>query len=69
LKKRILDQNENKEDLEQNLNLENEDLNDEEKIKNMNIRAALIHLIGDTIQSIGVIISALVIYFGGQKYV
>jgi Co/Zn/Cd efflux system component len=69
LKKRILDQNENKEDLEQNLILENEDLNDEEKIKNMNIRAALIHLIGDTIQSIGVIISALVIYFGGQKYV
>ena len=35
---------------------------------NMNIRAAFIHLVGDTIQSIGVIISALVIYFFGQDY-
>ncbi len=29
----------------------------------MNIRAAIIHVIGDIIQSIGVIIAALIIYF------
>lgn len=28
----------------------------------------MIHIIGDTIQSIGVIIAALLIYFGGHKY-
>jgi len=29
----------------------------------MNIRAAIIHIIGDIIQSIGVVIAALIIYF------
>lgn len=29
----------------------------------MNVRAAIIHLIGDVIQSIGVIIAAVIIYF------
>ena len=37
---------------------------DEEKQrKNLNIRAALIHAIGDLCQSIGVLISAILIYF------
>ena len=31
--------------------------------QNVNVRAALIHVIGDIIQSIGVIIAALIIYF------
>lgn len=31
--------------------------------ENMNIRAALVHLIGDTVQSVGVIIAAVVIFF------
>ena len=31
--------------------------------ENMNIRAAIIHLIGDIIQSIGVVIAAVIIYF------
>jgi solute carrier family 30 (zinc transporter), member 2 len=35
----------------------------------MNVRAAQIHLIGDTIQSAGVIVSASIIYFFGQDYV
>ena len=30
---------------------------------NINIRAAIVHLIGDLIQSIGVIIAAVIIYF------
>lgn len=29
----------------------------------MNVRAALIHIIGDIIQSIGVVIAAIIIYF------
>lgn len=33
------------------------------KQTNMNIRAAIIHVIGDLVQSIGVFIAALVIYF------
>jgi len=33
----------------------------------MNIRAAIIHIIGDIIQSIGVVIAALIIYFVGPK--
>ena len=32
-------------------------------IENVNIRAAIIHIIGDIIQSIGVVIAALIIYF------
>ena len=31
--------------------------------ENVNVRAALIHVIGDIVQSIGVIIAALIIYF------
>ena len=31
--------------------------------KNMNMRAAVIHLIGDIIQSVGVVIAALIIFF------
>ena len=34
-----------------------------ENIKNINQRAAYIHIIGDLIQSIGVIIAAVVIYY------
>lgn len=31
----------------------------------MNVRAAIIHILGDIIQSIGVVIAALIIYFVG----
>ena len=31
--------------------------------ENMNVRAAIIHIIGDCIQSIGVVIAAIIIYF------
>lgn len=31
--------------------------------ENINVRAALIHVIGDFIQSIGVLVAALIIYF------
>uniref|UniRef100_T1JHY7 Cation efflux protein cytoplasmic domain-containing protein n=1 Tax=Strigamia maritima TaxID=126957 RepID=T1JHY7_STRMM len=42
----------------------NEENDDKEKdSRNINVRAALIHVIGDFIQSIGVFIAALVIYF------
>jgi zinc transporter 2 len=34
---------------------------------NYNLRAAMIHVIGDLIQSIGVLIAALVIFFMGEK--
>lgn len=33
------------------------------KRKNINVRAAFIHVLGDFIQSIGVFVAALVIYF------
>jgi zinc transporter 2 len=33
------------------------------KIENVNIRAAMIHIIGDVVQSVGVVIASLVIYF------
>lgn len=34
--------------------------------KNINVRAAFIHVVGDFIQSVGVLIAALVIYFKVQ---
>ena len=34
----------------------------------MNVRAAYIHVIGDAIQSVGVIAASIIIYFGGQEY-
>jgi len=46
--------------------MENElddDLKGEYSKKNINVRAAFIHVLGDFIQSIGVFIAALVIYF------
>jgi len=36
--------------------------------QNVNVKAAMIHVIGDTIQSVGVIIAALIIYFLGNTY-
>ena len=33
--------------------------------ENMNVRAAYIHVIGDAIQSVGVIAASVIIYFGG----
>ena len=32
-------------------------------LENMNIRAALIHVIGDIIQSVGVLIAAIILFF------
>ena len=37
----------------------------EEEEENMNVRAAYIHVIGDAIQSVGVIAASVIIYFGG----
>jgi len=34
----------------------------------MNVRAAYIHVIGDLIQSGGVILASIIIYFGGPSY-
>ncbi|KAL4486368.1 hypothetical protein ABPG72_007154 [Tetrahymena utriculariae] len=36
--------------------------------ENMSMRAAQIHILGDTIQSAGVIIGALFVFFGGEDY-
>jgi len=36
--------------------------------KNINVRAAMVHVIGDLLQSIGVTIAAIFIYVGGEKY-
>jgi zinc transporter 2 len=33
----------------------------------MNIRAAIIHIIGDIVQSIGVVLAAIIIYFVGPS--
>jgi zinc transporter 2 len=61
--------------IEEDFDLANKDKNNEDKgggkkkdnasnnKENMNIRAAIIHLIGDIIQSIGVVIAAVIIYF------
>ena len=35
----------------------------EEEKKNINLRAAIVHMIGDMVQSAGVIVAALIIYF------
>jgi cation diffusion facilitator family transporter len=35
----------------------------EEQAENLNVRAAVIHMLGDAITSIGVIIASLIIYF------
>lgn len=40
-----------------------DDLKGENAKRNINVRAAFIHVLGDFIQSIGVFIAALVIYF------
>ena len=44
------------------------DENEEEEEENMNVRAAYIHVIGDAIQSVGVIAASVIIYFGGPEY-
>lgn len=36
---------------------------DEEHMENINVRAAYIHVIGDFLQSFGVLVAAIVIYF------
>lgn len=50
-----------------NQHIENEKIDEEKDLsrdkKNINVRAAFIHVLGDFIQSIGVFVAALVIYF------
>lgn len=49
-----------------NRSIENEKINIEDLShdrKNINVRAAFIHVIGDFIQSVGVFVAALAIYF------
>lgn len=41
---------------------------DDHKTENMNIRAAYIHIIGDIIQSVGVLIAAIILYFYPQYW-
>ena len=36
---------------------------DDEDKENINVRAAIVHMIGDMVQSLGVICAALIIYF------
>lgn len=40
-----------------------DDLKGENPKRNINVRAAFIHVLGDFIQSVGVFVAALVIYF------
>jgi len=40
----------------------------EEPTENMNVRAAVIHMLGDAITSAGVILAAAIIYWGGPQY-
>ena len=40
-----------------------DDLKGEQSKRNINVRAAFIHVLGDFIQSVGVFVAALVIYF------
>lgn len=44
-------------------NVLDDDLKAEQLKKNINVRAAFIHVLGDFIQSVGVFIAALIIYF------
>lgn len=44
-----------------------EDYNHKLRHKNLNIRAAYVHIVGDLIQSIGVILAAVVTYFYPEK--
>lgn len=43
--------------------VENGDFKGENSKRNINVRAAFIHVLGDFIQSVGVFVAALVIYF------
>ena len=54
-----------------NQNIENEELDEEDLSRdkrNINVRAAFIHVLGDFIQSVGVFVAALVIYFKVYLY-
>lgn len=44
-------------------NVLDDDLKAEQSKRNINVRAAFIHVLGDFIQSVGVLIAALIIYF------
>lgn len=48
---------------DRNHDLENGDIKGEYTKRNINVRAAFIHVLGDFIQSVGVFVAALVIYF------
>lgn len=54
-----------------NQNIENEEIDEEDLSRdkrNINVRAAFIHVLGDFIQSVGVFVAALVIYFKVYLY-
>jgi len=36
--------------------------------ENMNVRAAFVHVVADTLQSLGVVVSSALIYVGGEKF-
>ena len=40
----------------------------EKSKENINVRAAMIHVVGDLIQSIGVLVAAIIIYFKVSRY-
>jgi len=50
-----------------NKKLKNHNLSEINEHDNYNLKAAMIHVIGDILQSIGVLIAALLIYFFGQE--
>ena len=43
------------------LNINDEETSEKKKSKNINVRAAIIHIIGDFVQSVGVLIAAILI--------
>ena len=47
---------------EESIESKPEESDEEEERENMNVRAAIVHMIGDMVQSIGVIVAAVIIY-------
>lgn len=47
--------------------MKNHNLSEINEHDNYNLKAAMIHVIGDILQSIGVLIAAILIYIFGQK--
>ncbi|KRX07115.1 hypothetical protein PPERSA_09329 [Pseudocohnilembus persalinus] len=61
-------QNNNQENEQKKLAESEKKSADKKKAENLNLRAAMIHVLGDLLQSVGLVIAAIIVYIGGEDF-